>query len=113
LRQTARVPRKDRPATDVDDNRSVEEQFDDSGDDDYRPDAEQDQSEKDGPPTSEDDAEAEEYQRRTTIIPYEKLRPLDGVEYSKTKVHKNTLLYLEDLRINNNRDWFKSKNASH
>ncbi|CEN61914.1 hypothetical protein ASPCAL08559 [Aspergillus calidoustus] len=108
-RQSAKVHRKDSPATDVDAEGSAEEEFDNnSSDDDYQPDAEEDQSEKDDPPTSENDAEKEDYPRRTTIIPYEKLRPLGGVEYSSTRVHKNTLLYLKDLRISNNRDWFKS-----
>lgn len=107
-RQTAKVHRKSTPATDVDDNESAAEEVDNSSsDDDYQPDAEEDQSERDEPPTLENDVEEEDYQRRTTIIPHEKLRPLDGVEYSNTRVHKNTLLYLKDLRINNNRDWMK------
>ncbi|KAF7625150.1 hypothetical protein AFLA_002024 [Aspergillus flavus NRRL3357] len=45
--------------------------------------------------------------RVVTIIPHETLRPINGVEYSDYKIHKNTLLYLMDLRANNRRSWFK------
>lgn len=47
--------------------------------------------------------------RVVTIIPHETLRPINGVEYSDYKIHKNTLLYLMDLRANNRRSWFKRK----
>jgi hypothetical protein len=109
-RRPARAHRKECPAYD---NGSDGEEFDDSAeDDDYRPDVEEGKSEKDNSPTPENNVEEEGYPNRITIIPYEKLLPLDGVEYSDIRVHKNTLLYLNDLRVSNNRDWFKSKNAT-
>ncbi|KAE8167971.1 hypothetical protein BDV40DRAFT_295092 [Aspergillus tamarii] len=72
-------------------------------------------SDQDGSSTMDKDVE---YERRTviqdeksgrvvTIIPHETLRSLNGVEYSDYKVHKNTFLYLMDLRANNRRTWFK------
>ena len=74
-------------------------------------------SDQDGSSTMDKDVE---YERRTviqdeksgrvvTIIPHETLRSLNGVEYSDYKVHKNTFLYLMDLRANNRRTWFKRK----
>ncbi|KAE8363266.1 hypothetical protein BDV27DRAFT_146254 [Aspergillus caelatus] len=72
-------------------------------------------SDEDGFGTMDKDVE---YEKRTvfqdeksgrvvTIIPHETLRSLNGVEYSDYKVHKNTFLYLMDLRANNRRTWFK------
>lgn len=37
-----------------------------------------------------------------------KLRDTDGVDYEDTKIHKNTFLFLEDLKANNRREWLKS-----
>ncbi|KAL4993778.1 hypothetical protein BDV10DRAFT_199319 [Aspergillus recurvatus] len=105
----AKIQRNDSAATGVNGNGSDEEGSGDSdNDDDYRPDTEEDEGEKSGSPASEKDVEKEDSPRKTTIIPYEKLRPLDGIEYSDTRVHKNTLLFLEDLRTNNKRAWLKS-----
>lgn len=81
-------------------------------DDDYQPDADQDESERNDSTAEEDSEEADDPPRKITVIPYKELRPLDGIEYSDTRVHRNTLLYLNDLRTNNNRAWFKSEHAA-
>lgn len=59
----------------------------------------------------EEDVEEDDDERkpRVTIIPLEKMRGLDGVEYSDETLHKNTLLFLKDLKANNVRSWLKSK----
>ncbi|KAJ9151345.1 Glycoside hydrolase family 92 protein [Pleurostoma richardsiae] len=44
---------------------------------------------------------------RVTIIPLPKLRDTGGVDYEDTRLHKNTLLFLKDLKANNKRDWLK------
>ncbi|KAL4919650.1 hypothetical protein BDW62DRAFT_216796 [Aspergillus aurantiobrunneus] len=78
-------------------------------DDDYQPDVEEVGIEENKSPTPEIAVKYETPRMTTTtIIPYEKLRPLDGIEYCDTRVHKNTLLYLKDLRANNTRAWFTS-----
>ena len=82
-----------------------------STDDDYRSEGEEPESEQDYEEelsASEKDIKEEEEDKKrvVTIIPHEMLRPLDGVEYADHKIHKNTLLYLEDLRVNNRRSWF-------
>ena len=46
---------------------------------------------------------------KETIIPLEKMRDLDGVEYAEEKLHRNTLLFLRDLKANNKRTWLKCK----
>lgn len=58
---------------------------------------------------SQDSNTSDAPHRTITIIPYEKLRPLGGIDYEDHKVHPNTLLYLTDLKANNTRAWFKSK----
>ncbi|KAI1827015.1 hypothetical protein F4861DRAFT_464747 [Xylaria intraflava] len=50
-----------------------------------------------------DDDEDEGLQ--ATTIPLPKLRDTNGIEYEDTKVHPNTLLFLGDLKANNERDW--------
>ncbi|GAB0137085.1 hypothetical protein EsDP_00005368 [Epichloe bromicola] len=46
--------------------------------------------------------------RKVEIIPLERLRDTGGVDYADYKVHKNTLLFLKDLKANNKRSWLKS-----
>lgn len=55
----------------------------------------------------DDDEDDEDAPPRVTIIPLEKLRDTDGVDYEDFKVHKNTLLFLRDLKANNQRPWLK------
>ncbi len=42
-----------------------------------------------------------------TFIPLEGLRGDGGVPYEDERIHKNTLLFLGDLRANNKRSWLK------
>lgn len=61
----------------------------------------------------EDDDEEEEEDdddapRKVQIIPLEKMRGTGGVEYEDHKLHRNTLLFLRDLKANNKRTWLKS-----
>ncbi|KAF4250502.1 hypothetical protein CNMCM8980_000870 [Aspergillus fumigatiaffinis] len=79
-----------------------EAEHDDDDDDD------EEEEEEDKIRTLKKDVKDKASERVVTIIPYEKLRPLDGVEYADYKVHRNTLLYLKDLKANNRRAWFKN-----
>ncbi|KAM0201338.1 hypothetical protein ACHAPA_005371 [Fusarium lateritium] len=45
---------------------------------------------------------------KVTIIPLVKLRDTEGIEYEDLKLHKNTMLFLRDLKANNQRPWLKS-----
>ncbi|KJK81900.1 hypothetical protein H634G_03163 [Metarhizium anisopliae BRIP 53293] len=56
----------------------------------------------------EDDDEGDDAPRRVEIIPLEKMRDTGGVEYEDHKIHRNTLLFLKDLKANNKRSWLKS-----
>lgn len=55
----------------------------------------------------EDDDEGDDAPRRVEIIPLEKMRDTGGVEYEDHKIHRNTLLFLKDLKANNKRSWLK------
>lgn len=57
----------------------------------------------------DDDEDDEDAPMKVTIIPLEKMRDTDGVEYQDFKLHKNTLLFLRDLKANNQRPWLKCK----
>ncbi|KAI2772745.1 hypothetical protein F4815DRAFT_416326 [Daldinia loculata] len=64
-----------------------------------------------GEPVAEedsDDDDDDDDENRITFIPAIKLRDTDGVEYEDTRLHKNTFLFLEDLKANNERSWLKS-----
>jgi len=43
------------------------------------------------------------------VIKKPKARPAGKVPYSDETIHPNTLLFLKDLKANNNREWLKSK----
>ncbi|KAH6610586.1 glycoside hydrolase family 92 [Trichoderma cornu-damae] len=51
--------------------------------------------------------------RKVEIIPLEKLRDTGGVAYEDHKVHKNTMLFLRDLKANNKRTWLKSHDGEY
>lgn len=61
---------------------------------------------------NEDDDDDDE-DNLVTFIPHVKLRELNGVEYADEKLHKNTLLFLKDLKANNVRSWLKSNDAEY
>ena len=55
----------------------------------------------------EDDEVDEDAPMKKIIIPLEKMRDTGGIEYEDEKVHKNTVLFLRDLKANNKRSWLK------
>ncbi|KAI2628608.1 hypothetical protein GGR54DRAFT_353347 [Hypoxylon sp. NC1633] len=60
---------------------------------------------------SEDDDDSDdedEDENRITFIPAVKMRDTDGIDYEDNRVHKNTLLFLKDLKANNKRSWLKT-----
>lgn len=75
-------------------------------DEDQYKDAPEDDEDKDGEDEDEDDDDGP---RKVEIIPLEKLRDTGGVAYEDYKVHKNTMLFLRDLKANNKRPWLKCK----
>lgn len=76
---------------------SDEDQYNDvPGDEDDKDDEDDEDEDDDGP-------------RKVTIIPLEKMRDTGGVEYEDHKVHKNTMLFLRDLKANNKRPWLKGE----
>ncbi|ROV89369.1 hypothetical protein VPNG_10129 [Cytospora leucostoma] len=83
----------------------VEHNDDDVDDaDDYKEDVKDNVEEEE-----DDDSElAEDEAPRVTIIPLIKLRDTGGVDYEDDRLHKNTMLFLKDLKANNNRKWLKS-----
>lgn len=44
---------------------------------------------------------------KVTILPLEQMRGTGGVDYEDERVHKNTMLFLKDLKANNKRSWLK------
>ncbi|KAI8723892.1 hypothetical protein NCS52_00246000 [Fusarium sp. LHS14.1] len=61
----------------------------------------------------DDDEDDEDAPPKVTIMPLEKLRDTDGMDYEDFKVHKNTLLFLRDLKANNKRPWLKSHDGEY
>ncbi|KAF7174257.1 hypothetical protein CNMCM5623_006831 [Aspergillus felis] len=121
-RRIANIPGNKDVAVQAGDENSSENDFDEDrtrdtdgeyelGEDDeeaeHDDDNEKEEEEEDKIRTLKKDVKDKASERVVTIIPYEKLRPLDGVEYADYKVHRNTLLYLKDLKANNRRAWFK------
>ncbi|KAF4172519.1 hypothetical protein CNMCM8694_001056 [Aspergillus lentulus] len=84
-----------------------DEEVEQDDDNDDEEEEEEEEEEEDRIRTLKKDVKDKASERIVTIVPYEELRPLDGVEYADYKVHRNTLLYLKDLKANNRRAWFK------
>ncbi|KAL7932727.1 hypothetical protein V8C35DRAFT_71404 [Trichoderma chlorosporum] len=61
----------------------------------------------------EESDEDDDRPRKVEIIPLEKLRDTGGVEYEDHKVHKNTMLFLRDLKANNKRPWLKAHDGEY
>ncbi|KAI3324287.1 hypothetical protein HD806DRAFT_494621 [Xylariaceae sp. AK1471] len=55
----------------------------------------------------DDDDDDDDDEPRVTFIPLPKLRDTNGIEYEDTRLHPNTLLFLGDLKKNNQRNWLK------
>lgn len=73
-------------------------------DDDY---VSEEEEEEEDDNDEEDDSADEGRQMKRTVIPLPKLRDEGEMEYRATRIHQNTMLFLRDLRKNNNRDWMK------
>lgn len=58
-----------------------------------------------------DDELDEDEEPRVTFIPHKKLRDTGGVGYEDDRLHKNTGLFLKDLKANNKRTWLKCNNT--
>uniref|UniRef100_A0A8H7NFB7 DUF2461 domain-containing protein n=1 Tax=Bionectria ochroleuca TaxID=29856 RepID=A0A8H7NFB7_BIOOC len=61
----------------------------------------------------EDDDDDEDAPPKVRIVPLEKMRDTGGVDYEDNKIHKNTLLFLKDLKVNNKRSWLKSHDGEY
>ena len=69
-------------------------------------------------PTTEDDEEEEGDEEdsddeskppKVTIIPLPKAREAGYIPYEDGRLHKNTMLFLTDLKAHNNREWMRCK----
>ncbi|KAG6058962.1 hypothetical protein E4U32_004325 [Claviceps aff. humidiphila group G2b] len=67
----------------------------------------------DGNQEEEEGEEEDDAPRKVVILPLEKLRDTGGVDYADHKVHRNTLLFLKDLKANNRRAWLKSHDGEY
>lgn len=76
--------------------------------DEYEDDAAEDQGEDDEEEGgAEDDDDDDDFDTKVTVVKVPGLRPDGGMEYADKYVHKNTALFLKDLKQNNNRLWLK------
>lgn len=82
----------------------AEESVSDEYEDDAAEDQGEDDEEKDGAQDEDDESELD---TKVTVVKLPGLRPNGGMEYADEHVHKNTALFLEDLKQNNNRPWLK------
>ncbi|KAI1141773.1 hypothetical protein F5Y05DRAFT_272995 [Hypoxylon sp. FL0543] len=62
---------------------------------------------------SGEDEDDDDEDNRITFIPAIQLRGTDGVDYEDTRIHRNTLLFLKDLRANNERAWLKENDGEY
>lgn len=76
--------------------------------DEYEDDAAGDQGEDDEEENGgEDDDDEDDFDTKVTVVKVPGLRPDGGMDYADEYVHKNTALFLKDLKQNNNRPWLK------
>jgi hypothetical protein len=94
-----RPPKKAKEESDEDQYHTPNEEEDDKDNNDDEEDDDDDDDDDDGP-------------RKVTIIPLEKLRDTGGVPYEDHYVHKNTMLFLKDLKANNKRPWLKCEQTN-
>lgn len=58
-------------------------------------------------PDDEDDSDEEARPPKVTIIPLPKAREAGDIPYEDGRIHENTMLFLKDLKANNNREWMR------
>ncbi|KOS22789.1 hypothetical protein ESCO_003865 [Escovopsis weberi] len=61
----------------------------------------------------DDDEDEDEDVRKVVILPLEKLRDEGPVGYAPQRLHRNTLLFLGDLKRNNERAWLKGHDGEY
>lgn len=90
--------------------RKVEPPEEEVDGDDYADEDEEQQEgseEKGGGDGEYDDELGSDEEPRVTITPLAKMREIGGVPYEDERLHKNTMLFLKDLKANNKRSWLK------
>ncbi|PKS11456.1 hypothetical protein jhhlp_003220 [Lomentospora prolificans] len=83
----------------VEDDISDEYQEEDTADQDEEHDEEEEH---------EDGGDQDDFATKVTVVKVQSLRPDGGVEYRDDFLHKNTSLFLKDLKAHNEREWLKS-----
>ncbi|KAM4063015.1 hypothetical protein HRG_010422 [Hirsutella rhossiliensis] len=73
----------------------------------------EDEGARDGEDDGDEDEDDEDAPPRVEIIPLEKMRDTGGVAYEDDRLHRNTLLFLKDLKANNKRPWLKSHDGEY
>lgn len=66
-----------------------------------------DDAAKDGSDDAGEDDDEDNMETKVTVVKLPGLRPDGGMEYADEYVHKNTALFLKDLKRNNVRSWLK------
>ncbi|KAG6052073.1 hypothetical protein E4U39_004941 [Claviceps sp. Clav50 group G5] len=87
-----------------------EDRYEESADEAHHDDEHDDDNDGNKEEEEDDDDDAP---RKVVILPLEKLRDTGGVDYADHKVHRNTLLFLKDLKANNRRAWLKSHDGEY
>ncbi|RDA88041.1 hypothetical protein CP532_5308 [Ophiocordyceps camponoti-leonardi (nom. inval.)] len=98
------------------DRSSEEEKVEEEEDDWEEEDAEGEEEEggrADGEEDEDEEDEDEDAPPKVEIIPLEKLRDDGGVSYEDHKLHRNSLLFLKDLKANNKRSWLKAHDGEY
>jgi predicted AAA+ superfamily ATPase len=102
--------KRGRPSIRKQESEEQYEEEDDADDDDFEDKEEDEEHEQEnGVDEDDDSADDEDARPRVKILPLEKMRDTGGVEYQDKTLHKNTLLFLRDLKANNVRSWLKGK----
>ncbi|OAA70292.1 hypothetical protein ISF_02266 [Cordyceps fumosorosea ARSEF 2679] len=81
--------------------------------DEYTAEAQTAEEEDEGDDEGFGEQENENRPMKVTVVPLEKLRDDGGVPYEDHKVHKNTLLFLKELKANNRRPWLKAHDGEY
>ena len=55
----------------------------------------------------DEDSDDESRPPKTIIIPLPKAREAGDTPYEDGRIHENTMLFLRDLKVNNNREWMR------
>lgn len=88
-------------------NKRKKVESEDEDDDIYNDDDEESTPEGAADEEGNDDSFDEDAPPKVTYIPLPKLRDTGGIPYEDDRLHKNTMLFLKDLKANNKRVWLK------